>query len=187
RDADYYDFLPEGWERTAERIPELAKPAEKRLHEAFEDWWSRHSKRLIELPESHAVMDARRELLDSFVAELEPLGLLDRYELAGVIAAWWGENKHDIKTLSVHGFEGAVEGWFATIQSAFGLDEEEVEYWDKQKIATEKRKARAHRVVPALIPDFLKELEAAESRYADFSARYKSATAKSNEEEGADQ
>src|SRR5690606_4035103 len=36
-------------------------------------------------------------------------------------------------------------------------------------------------------PDYLKELEAAESRYADLSARYKSATAKANEEEGADQ
>lgn len=183
RDADYYDFLPEGWERTAERIPELAKPAEKRLYDAFDDWWSRHSKRLIELPESHAVMDARRELLDSFVAELEPLGLLDRYELAGVIAAWWGENKHDIKTFSVHGFEGVVEGWLTTVRTAFELDEEEVEYWDKQKIAAEKRKARSHRIVPALIPDYLASLDEAASRYADLDARYKETTAKLSEEE----
>lgn len=183
RNADYYDFLPEGWEQTAKRLPELAKPAEQRLHEAFDDWWSRHSKRLTELPESHAVMDARRELLDSFVSELESLGLLDRYELAGVIAAWWGENKHDIKTLSIHGFEGVVEGWLTTIKTAFELDEEQVEYWDKQKIAAEKRKARAHRVVPALISDYLLELEQAESRYAEFSAMYKTATTKSNEED----
>ncbi|NVI86032.1 class I SAM-dependent DNA methyltransferase [Actinomadura sp. BRA 177] len=183
RDADYYDFLPEGWERTAERISELAEPAEKRLHGAFEDWWSRHSKRLTELPESHAVMDARRELLDSFIAELEPLGLIDRHELAGVVAAWWGENKHDLKTLSVHGFEGVVEGWLTTISTAFELDEERAEYWDKQKIAAEKRKARDHRVVPALLPDYLLELEQAESKYAELSARYKSATAKVTEED----
>ncbi|GAA1888983.1 type I restriction-modification system subunit M [Actinomadura bangladeshensis] len=183
RDADYYDFLPEGWEHTAERIPELAEPAEKRLHGAFEDWWSRHSKRLTELPESHAVMETRRELLDSFVAELEPFGLLDRYELAGVVAAWWGENKHDTKTLSVNGFDGVVEGWLTTIRTAFELDEEQAEYWDKQKIAAEKRKARAHQVVPALIPDYLFELEQAESKYADLSVRYKAATTKPREED----
>jgi hypothetical protein len=38
RDADYYDF-PEGWERTAERIPSLCEPAEERLREAFDEWW----------------------------------------------------------------------------------------------------------------------------------------------------
>ena len=77
--------------------------------------------------------------------------VLDRFELAGIVAAWWGEAQYDIKTLGLHGFEGVVEGWLTTIESAFELDEEEVEYWDKQKIAAEKRKARDHRVVPALI------------------------------------
>ncbi|MFC7642641.1 hypothetical protein ACFQX6_18120 [Streptosporangium lutulentum] len=74
RDADYYDFLPEGWQRTAERLPSLAEPAEARLREAFSDWWSRHSKRLAELPESRKVMEIRAELLESFVAELKPSG-----------------------------------------------------------------------------------------------------------------
>src|SRR5690606_14608629 len=179
---DYYDFLPEGWERTAERIPELVKPAEKRLHEAFEDWWSRHSKRLIELPESHAVMDARRELLDSFVAELEPFGLLDRYDLSGVVAAWWGEDKHDIETLSFHGFAGVVDGWLTTIRTAFELNDEEAEYWDAQRIANEQRKARGHRVVSSLIPTYLMELEEAASKYADINARYKAATAQRSDE-----
>ena len=38
------------------------------------------------------VMETRADLLDSFVTALEPLGLLDRYQLAGVIASWWGES-----------------------------------------------------------------------------------------------
>ncbi|GAA1775154.1 class I SAM-dependent DNA methyltransferase [Actinomadura chokoriensis] len=183
RDADYYDFLPEGWKRTAERISKLADPSEKRLREAFNDWWGRHSKRLTELPESHAVMDARRELLDSFVAELEPFGLFDRYELAGIVAAWWGEGKHDIKTLSIQGFEGVVEGWLTTIRTAFELNQEEAEYWDGQRIAHEQRKARGHRLVPALIPDYIIELEEAESRYADLNAKHKAAAARPSDED----
>ncbi|MGW4511754.1 N-6 DNA methylase [Streptomyces sp. NPDC004393] len=183
RDTDYYDFLPEGWERTAERLPALAKPAEARLHDAFSGWWVRHSKRLVELPDFHTVMAIRAELLDSFVTELQPLGLLDRFELAGTVAAWWGETQYDIKTLGQQGFDGVVEGWITTIESAFELDEEEVEYWDKQKIAAEKRKARDHRVVPALLPDYLAELEEAEATYTALNAQYKAATAKPSEDE----
>lgn len=188
RDANYYNFLPEGWEHTVERLPALAEPAETRLRAAFADWWTRHSKRLVELPESGAVAGTRRELLDSFVGELLSLTLLDRFELAGVIAAWWDETQYDIKTLSLNGFEGVVEGWLTTIKTAFELDEEEAEYWDKQKIAAEKSKARNHRVVPALIPGYLANLENAEEKCAELNAKYKMATAKLGEEdEGVDQ
>ncbi|MET9716269.1 N-6 DNA methylase [Streptomyces rochei] len=188
RDTDYFEFLPGGWQQTAERLSELVEPAETRLRDAFSDWWVRHSKRLVELPDSHTVMEIRAELLESFVTELQPLGMLDRFELAGVVAAWWGETQYDIKALAQHGFEGVVEGWITTIESAFELDEEEVAYWDKQKIAAEKRKARDHRVVPALIPDYLAELEEAEARFAELNAQYKAATARpSEDEEEADQ
>ncbi|MEU6722860.1 class I SAM-dependent DNA methyltransferase [Nonomuraea wenchangensis] len=183
RDAHYFDFLPEGWQATAARLPTLAEPAVARLREAFDEWWSRHSKRLVELPSTHKVMEVRAELLDSFVTELLPLDMLDRFELAGVVAAWWGEAQYDIKTLGLNGFEGVVEGWLTTIESAFALDEEEVEYWDKQKVAAEKRKARDHRVVPALIPDYLAELDEAETAYAELNAQLKAATAKPSEDE----
>ncbi|WP_440072305.1 N-6 DNA methylase [Streptosporangium sp. OZ121] len=183
RDANYHDFLPEGWRATAERIPALASPTEERLRRAFSEWWTRHSKRLVELPDTHKVMEVRAELLDSFVDDLLPLKVLDRFELAGIVAAWWGEAQYDIKTLGLNGFEGVVEGWLTTIESAFELDEEEVEYWDKQKIAAEKRKARDHRVVPALIPDYLAELEEAEATYAELNAQFKAATAKPAEED----
>ncbi|MEV0592965.1 type I restriction-modification system subunit M [Nonomuraea cavernae] len=183
RDADYYDFLPEGWKATAERLPSLAEPTEARLRKAFSEWWVRHSKRLVELPDTHKVMETRAELLDSFVAELLPLKVLDRFELAGIVAAWWGEAQYDIKTLGLNGFEGVVEGWLTTIESAFELDEEDVEYWDKQKVAAEKRKARDHRIVPVLIPDYLMELEEAEAEYAELNAQLKAATAKSSEDD----
>ncbi|WP_253781228.1 N-6 DNA methylase [Nonomuraea roseoviolacea] len=183
RDADYFDFLPEGWQATASRLPGLAAPAEARLRAAFAEWWVRHSKRLIELPDTHKVMEVRADLLDSFVTELLPVGILDRFELAGVVAAWWGEAQYDIKTLGLNGFEGVVEGWLTTIESAFELDEEELEYWDKAKIASEKRKARDHRVVPALIPDYLAELDEAEAAYAELNAQLKAAAVKPSEED----
>ncbi|CAL9291072.1 N-6 DNA methylase [Streptomyces sp. SudanB25_2051] len=186
QDANYYAFLSEGWQQTAKRLPAFAEPAETRLRDAFAYWWERHSKRLVELPASRTVMEIRADLLASFVNELRPLGMLDQFELAGVVAAWWDETQYDIKTLATRGFEGVVEGWITTVESAFMLDEEEAEYWDKQKIAAEKRKARNHRVVPALIPDYVAELEKAEARYAELNAEYKAVTTKPSEDEEED-
>jgi type I restriction enzyme M protein len=181
RDANYFDFLPEGWQPTVERIPELTRPAEERLRDAFDDWWRRHTKRLIELPDTKRVMDTRAELLDSFVGELEPLGLLDRFQLAGVVASWWGGVQYDIKTLAFHKFSGVVQGWVTTIQSALA-DEGEDEIKDRQRVAAEKRKAREHRAVPVLLPDYLNELEEAEARRAELEARVKAATAADDED-----
>ena len=110
-------------------------------------------------------METRADLLGSFVVALEPLGMLDQYQLAGVIASWWGDIQYDIKTLAFHGFNGVVQGWLTTIEAAFAEDEED-DARDKQKREAEKRKAREHRVVPAMLPDYLTALEEAEARRA---------------------
>ena len=119
----YYDFPPVGWQQAADQIPALAAPREAELHEAFDDWWRRHVKHIIELPDTKQVMDTRKDLLDSFVTALEPLGVLDRFQLAGVVASWWGEVQYDIRTLAFHRFSGVVQGWLTTIEAAFADDE----------------------------------------------------------------
>jgi type I restriction enzyme M protein len=192
----YRDFPTIGWQEVADGIPALASPMEAKLNEAFEGWWNTHVKRINELPGAQAakIMEARRDLLDSFVLALEPLGVLDRYQLAGVIASWWGEVQYDIRTLAYRKFSGVVRGWLTTVEAAFETDGEE-ETRDKQRIAAEKRKAREHSVVPILLPNYLTSLELAEARRADLDTQIKAATAKPGEddedsdlfEEGADQ
>jgi type I restriction enzyme M protein len=182
RDEDYYDFSPEGWQAAADRIPELAAAAEARLHDAFDEWWDRHAKRLEELPTTGRVMDTRAELLDSFVAELSPIGVLDRFRLAGAVASWWGSVQYDIRTLSYHQFSGVVQGWLTTIQTAFAEDGPAA-VADKQRQAAAKRKAREHPVVPFLIPDYLNELDEAETRRAELDAQLKAAVAVGSEDE----
>jgi len=185
RGGGYYDFPPTGWQLPAEQIPALAAPKEAELHEAFDDWWRRHVKHIIELPDTKRVMDTRADLLDSFVTALEPLGILDRFQLAGVIASWWGDVQYDIRTLAFHRFSGVVQGWLTTIEAAFADDEDE-DARDKQKRAAEKRKAREHRVVPVLIPDYLTALEEAEARRAELDAQVKGAAAIPDDEDDAE-
>ena len=182
RDRGYYDFPPVGWPQTAEQIPDLAAPKEAELREAFDDWWNRHVKHIIELPDTKQVMDTRKDLLDSFVTALEPLGILDRFQLAGVIASWWGDVQYDIRTLAFHRFSGVVQGWLTTIEAAFADDGED-DAKDKQRQAAEKRKAREHRVVPVLIPDYLTALEEAEARRTELDAQIKAATVTPEDED----
>jgi type I restriction enzyme M protein len=181
REGDYYDFPPAGWQQAADQFPALAVPKEAELREAFDDWWRRHVKHIVELPDTKQVMDTRKDLLDSFVTALEPLGVLDRFQFAGVIASWWGDVQYDIRTLAFHRFSGVVQGWLTTIEAAFA-DEEDDDARDKQRRAAEKRKAREHRVVPVLIPDYLNALEEAETRRADLDAQLKAATVTEDED-----
>ncbi|WP_344635049.1 type I restriction-modification system subunit M [Kitasatospora cystarginea] len=180
RDASYYEFPAHGWRSAADRIPELAAPAEACMRGAFDEWWSRHSKRLSELPDTRKVMDTRAELLESFVAELAPLGMLDRFQLSGAVASWWGSVQYDIRTLAFHQFSGVVQGWLATIQTAFADDEAAV--LNAQRQAAAKRKAREHPLVPYVLADYLNELEEAETLRAELDAKVKALTASSEED-----
>lgn len=180
RDDDYYDFPADGWWSAASRIPELAGPAEARVRDAFDEWWSRHGKQLSELPDTQKVMDTRAELLESFVAELEPLGTLDRFQLSGAVASWWGSVQYDIRTLAFHRFSGVVQGWLTTIQSAFADDDGAVLNAQRQAVA--KRKAREHPLVPYVLADYLTELEDAENLRAELDAKVKAVNATSEDE-----
>ena len=73
---------------------------EDKLYGAFERWWTNHSSGLQALPTSHAVMELRSDLLSSFGQVLEPIGLLDRFKVSGVVASWWDEVKYELRTLS---------------------------------------------------------------------------------------
>jgi type I restriction enzyme M protein len=176
RDAEYYDFLDEGYEATAKRIPALAQSRESQLGAEYEAWYARHEPRLAKLPGSKQLMATRGELLDSFVEELLPVGVLDRFQLAGAVAAWWYDSQYDLKSLVQVGFSGVIERWVANIESAF----EEPEKADAKaltRIRVEQRKAREHRLVPELIPAYVKELDKAETLTAELDAQVKAATA----------
>jgi type I restriction enzyme M protein len=187
RTRGYRDFPPAGWQAVVDEIPGLTADKAKQLSAAFGDWWDRHVKHIVELPTTgpSRVMDTRRDLLDSFVDALVPLGVLNRYQLAGVIASWWGDVQYDIRTLAYRKFSGVVQGWLTTIKAAFETEGEE-SVRDKQRLAAEKRRAREHGAVPLLIPEYLSALEKAEARRADLEAQVKVATAKAADEDDVD-
>ncbi|MFG3504075.1 N-6 DNA methylase [Streptomyces sp. NPDC047821] len=173
RDERYYDFPEEGYEAVADRIPELAARREAELADAFEAWWRRHGDRLDELPKRRQLADTRAELLTTFTQELEPLRLLDKYQLAGTVAAWWFDARNDLRSLALTDFPGVVDRWVAGIESAFAEPPENADARTMARIRAAQRKAREHRLVPELIPAYVERLEAAEVLVAELDVRIK--------------
>ena len=121
RDDAYLDFAPGVTKADLKALvttDEGIQAREAELHAALDRWWEEHAALVADLPTTKSLMKVRRTLLESFIAELQPVGLLDRFQLAGVIVRWWNTNQYDLRTLVAHGFTGVVDGWVTTITTA---------------------------------------------------------------------
>ncbi|MEV5407306.1 class I SAM-dependent DNA methyltransferase [Thermopolyspora sp. NPDC052614] len=194
-DPGYVDFLPEGQRPDTARLSELTQPREERLRGAFAKWWEAEARRLEavaatpeRLAESTpserkaALMAVRSSLIESFVEWLAPEGPLDRYALAGAVAGWWYEAKYDLLTLSENGFAGVLDGWVENVETMLTPEQDPRTRKLRNRTAAERRQAYNHKVVAALVPDFLRELTEAEARKAELDARWKELNAEQSED-----
>ncbi|QIR40291.1 restriction endonuclease subunit S [Tolypothrix sp. PCC 7910] len=133
---------------------------ESKLYSMFAAWWQVHAPSLSELPKTKKVMELRAEFLSSFVDSLLPVGLLDRFKVAAVVASWWDEVKYELRTLSESNFGGLVDSWVDTIKDALEQDDDE-----KKKQA--KFDPLNHKLVGRLMPSYLQEIAEAEAKIAE--------------------
>jgi type I restriction enzyme M protein len=174
RDGKYLDFA-RGITSTGEIKATIeadlgVKGREGALADAFEAWWSTHRSRIIALPASNDLMKVRGDFLKSFQEAVTPLGLLDRFKVAGAIATWWGEVQFDLKSLMARGFEGTVEGWVTTITTAMEEDGGKYDPLD-------------HKLIKRLLAEFLDELVEAEGVVAELDGTLKAAESSGEDDE----
>ena len=173
RDANYYEFSGTVGSKADLQTLVASDPGvtarEGELVHAVDEWWEANTKFIIELPETKALMATRATLLDSFVIALSPVGLLDRFQVAGVIASWWGDIQFDLRALAAGGFGAVIDGWVTTITTAV-----------EDKMV--KGDPLDHRLVRVLLPEYLGEIEQAEARRAELDATIRGATGTSDEE-----
>lgn len=150
-------------------IEGFAAVVEKEKLEAHN--WNCNIRRYADNAPPPEPQDVRAHLLASFVEALTPLGLLDRFQVAGAVATWWGEVVFDLKALMAGGFAGVVESWVTTIVTA--LEE-----------GGGKGAPLEHKLVQWLLPQFLDEIAEAEGRVAELDGTIKAATGSGEDEEG---
>ncbi|MBB5495654.1 type I restriction enzyme M protein [Nocardiopsis metallicus] len=139
------------------------------LIKALDEWWERQGELVVALPETKHLMKVRRELINSFVEALEPVGSLDRFETTGVVVRWWDGIQYDMRTLAENGFGEVLDGWITSIED--GLE------------ATPPKDPTEHRLVRDLLPEHLVKLAEAEQEASKLDARIKAATPEPSETE----
>ena len=109
-------------------------------------------------------------------AALLPLGVLDRFKLAGVIATWWTDTLPDFKTLLENGFPGVIDGWVDAIADAVEDDDAAGPAFDPF----------GHKLVRRTMADYLDRIAAAKTDIARLKGE-KEAFEQSNAPEDADE
>jgi type I restriction enzyme M protein len=172
RYLDYADDIPDK-AALARRIEDDrgVRRREKALADEVATWWQQSSAQIAALPASQELMKLRARLLASFAAAVGPVGLLDRFQVAGVIATWWGDAQNDLKAIAARGFAGLIAAWEASIRTA--LEDKDA-----------KESPLDHKLVKVLLPGYLSEIAEREARKAELDATLKGAAGE-DEDEGA--
>jgi type I restriction enzyme M protein len=174
RDADYFEFATSF---TAKRqLRDLIETnegviqAETVVTQAIEGWWKTEQDGFAKLRATADLIDLRKHLVASFQSTFAPIGMLDRFQISGIIASWWGDNQADLKTLATIGFKGLIEAWGTTVLDALEEEKSKVDPLD-------------HKVARALLPEYLDGLASIEAEAAELDAAIKAVTAKPEDED----
>jgi len=171
--SSYLDFHPDLDARAAikpcvEGAAGVVEQAE-RLDRAFAAWWTEQSPRLAALTRGESLFDVRAGLLTTFENALLPVGLLDRFQVDGVVAGWWGDVAYDLKIIAAQGtFDALIESWAESLRAAI-----EDEDGGPGRNGDD---PLAHPLVPRLLPRYLQELDALESQIAALRGQIAEAT-----------
>lgn len=176
-DPDYYDFLPEGPDATAARIPWLAEKKKSELDEVYAEWWEAHAPLFAGLAADRELMKLRSGLLDSFKRDIGAVGVIDEFTTAGIIADWWSTNRYDMKALAAGGFERVLTGWVDSVEAIVEpvIPGDDTTTRKTTVTALDRRRAMDQPVVRVLIPEFLGAVVAADKAVAEADVAYKTA------------
>lgn len=178
RDAKYFDFRPELMKRQ-DLKPAIEGNAgllakEAAINASFEQWWQAHSTRITalagQMDNAASLVALRNELLASFSESLEAVGLLDPFQVRGIVAGFWTQTKYDFLTLMARGAKGVADAWRTSIVTALE---------DKAS----KESPLEHKLVKFLMSDFVGAITELEAKKAELDSQIKAASPKDAEDE----
>ena len=178
RDAKYVDFAPalnsrQALKPTVETNAGLVAK-EAAIRAAFEKWWQDHSARIRalsgQMDNAASLVALRNDLLDSFSQSLEAIGLLDPFQVRGIVAGFWYQTKYDFLTLMARGAKGVADAWRTSIVTALE---------DKAS----KESPLEHKLVKFLMSDFVEAITELEAKKAELDSQIKAASPKDAEGE----
>ncbi|WP_024303217.1 class I SAM-dependent DNA methyltransferase [Pseudogulbenkiania sp. MAI-1] len=183
RDAKYLDFKPDLAKRQ-DLKPAIEGNAglqakEAAIRAAFEQWWQQHSPRITllsgQMDNAASLVALRNDLLESFSESLEAIGMLDPFQVRGIIAGFWNQTKYDFLTLMARGAKGVIDAWRTSIVTA--LEDQ------KSQGKASKESPLEHKLVKFLMGDFVEAINELEAKKAELDSQIKAASPKGTEDE----
>jgi type I restriction enzyme M protein len=104
------------------------------------------------------------------------MGVVEEFDVRGVIAGWWTANRNDFKALVAGGYDRVLEGWVKSIEAILSPVQQPNGKM-RAPTAAERRRALDHPLVAHLIPDFLAALRKSDVEAAEAEAAYQAALA----------
>ncbi|WP_114153317.1 type I restriction-modification system subunit M [Chromobacterium haemolyticum] len=175
----YFDFAPALNQRQALK-PAIEDNAglvakETTIRKVFEQWWQAHSDRITalsgQMDNAASLVALRNDLLASFSQSLEAIGLLDPFQVRGIVAGFWYQTKYEFLTLQARGAKGVADAWRTSIVTALE---------DKAS----KESPLEHKLVKFLMSDFVEAITELEAKKAELDSQIKAASPKDAEGEG---
>ena len=84
----------------------------------LDKWWHEAARpSLTALPETGTLVGLRSDVVDAFVAHLQPEGI-DRFAAAGMAATWWEQCAFDLQAAASRGWRSVLEGWLTTAEAS---------------------------------------------------------------------
>ena len=144
---------------------------EAQLNDSFETWWQQRASHIAQLSGNGQQLSALRdELIGTFTHALDPIGMLDRFAVRGIIAGFWDQNKNEFRTLQARGVLGVVDAWRTSIITLLEDDQKKTNPLD-------------HKLVTFLLANYVAELEDLQAQKAELDAHIKAATAQPEEDD----
>jgi type I restriction enzyme M protein len=176
-DGKYAHFRADLTERTEIKGRVESDPGVKEklaeLRDAFGAWWEAKAPRLAALTPrplqtggeagrggSNDLLGTRNDLMAAFGEALLPVGMLDRFQVTGTVAAWWDEIDYDMRSLANQGFRGLIDSWLASVRASVEAED-----------GRDGGDPLAHPLVGHLLPGYLDKLDALAARDADLKAQ----------------
>jgi type I restriction enzyme M protein len=171
RDSEYFNFKVSKREdiKTTIESDEHLLSQESVLIKAFEAWWQTHSLGIAalanEIGNTSALINLRNELLRSFSEALDPVGMLDEFQVRGIIAGFWNQTKYDFLSLQARGAKGVIDAWRTSIITAMD---------DKSS----NDNPLEHKLIKFLMAEFVHDINELDAKKASLEAQIKAASTK---------
>lgn len=178
KDAKYFDFSSSIDTRQSIK-PNIESNAgivakETAVRAVFERWWQTQSPRITELSgqkdNAAALVALRNDLLASFSQSLAAIGLLDPFQVRGIVAGFWDQTKYDFLTLMARSTKGVVDAWCTSIVTA--LEDN-----------ASKESPLEHKLVKFLMSDFVEAINELEAKRSELDSQIKAGSPKDADHE----